>query len=179
MKTIYTLALCLGLIALAGPNAVWADSTFTASGTFGDNSTLSGTLTINTSTGFITGADLTVQYNISPSITENFTDILGQTPNSVDLEGSLFGELFVYIDASTLVGYPGGPLCSTSLLSCVGSVVSDLSPGSGVTGVPFNDFLTSGTLTAPTASTPEPPTAVLLAASLLGLAAALIQKRWA
>lgn len=176
MKSHYALALSLGLVALVMPNAVRADTIFTASGTFGDNSTLSGTLTINTATGFVTGADLIVQYNISPGITETFTNILGQTPNSVDLEGNLFGDLFLFIDASTLVGYTGGALCSTSV-SCVGSVVSDVSPGSGVKGVPFNDFLTSGTLTGPATPTPEPPTAVLLASSLLGLSAALIQKR--
>jgi hypothetical protein len=178
MKSKYRLALSLGLLALVAPSLVRADSIFTASGTFQDNSTLSGTLTIDTSTGLITAAALIVQYNISPSLTEHFTDILGQTgPASVDLEGDHFSDVFLYIDALTLMGYTGGPICSTTV-ACVGSVVSEVSPANGITGVPFNDFLVSGTLTAPSA-TPEPPTMVLLGASLLGLTVALGKKGWA
>lgn len=179
MKCKLTPVLLLGLLALVAPNTVRADSTFNASGTFQDNSTLAGTLTIDTSTGLITGADLSVQYNISPSVTEDFTNVLGQTPDSIQLEGNHFSDLFIYFDASSLVGYAGGALCSTSV-SCVGMVVSEVSPSNGITGVPFNDFLTSGTLTASVSPTAEPPTIVLLGFSLgLGLAVALGQKRLA
>lgn len=171
MKTSrYALALAVGLFVLAAPSIVRADTLFAATGTFQDSSTLSGTLTINTTTGLITAADLAVQYNITPTVTEMFTQILGQTPNSVTLEGNDFSALSVYINVSTLMGFAGGALCSTTV-SCTGSVVTDVSPSTGIHGVPFNDFLTSGTLTVPVAA-PEPSTIVLFGVTLLGLAAA-------
>ena len=176
MKTSrFVLALAFGLFALAAPSIVRADTVFTATGTFGDNSILSGTLTINTSTGLITAANLDVQYNITPTVTEMFTNILGPTPNSVTLEGDHFSDLFVYINASNLIGFAGGALCSTTV-TCTGSVVSDVSPSTGIHGVPFNDFLTSGMLTAPVTA-PEPSTIVLLGVALLGLAGVVSLKR--
>lgn len=176
--TKYALAGALGLFALVAPSGARADTIFIASGTFQDGSTLSGTLTINTATGLITSADLIVQYNISPSVTETFANILGQTPSTVDLEGNLFSSLFFDISASTLMGYSGGALCSTSV-ACAGSIVTDVSPANGITGVPFNDFLTSGMLTSTVATAPEPSTVVLLAAGLLGLMCAMRWKRLA
>jgi hypothetical protein len=176
MKTSrYVLALALGLLVLAAPRIAQADTVFNVTGTFGDNSTLSGTLTINTSTGLVDAADLAVQYNITPTVTEMFANILGQTPNSVTLEGDHFSDLFVYINASTLTGFMRGTLCSTSV-TCTGGVVSEVSTSTGIHGVPFNDFLTGGMVTAPTTA-PEPSTIVLLGVTLLSLALAVSRKR--
>jgi len=172
MKTTkYALAVALVLIALA-PSAVRADSiVFDASGTFADGSTMSGTVTIDT-TGVVTAASLSSSLpNAGPAT------FIAQT---LDSTGTLYivsvvetipneGDFNLVFPTATLIGYGGGGLCSIDI-SC--PEISDYFPPAGGSG-PF--ALTSGTLTA----VPEPSTVALLGTGLLGLVGVIRRKRLA
>ncbi|HWF10488.1 MAG TPA: hypothetical protein VG297_18600 [Bryobacteraceae bacterium] len=136
-----------GTVAGAAPaqvngNTVGGNSnpqTFNATGTFGDGSTLSGTLTIDTGLGSVTGGHLFV----TPSVQQTFQGLSSaQGSTSYDFDSFEFGGAFVdlggnnlwesvdfgatslpdanlqldiYLPGQTsLVGYSGGALCTFS-----------------------------------------------------------------
>ena len=131
--------------------------TFNASGTFADGATLSGTITIDTTTGEPTVENLVVSSPDSATYT---------APNGVDETANYqlifvspsgypaFPVLQLTVPGSTLVGYSGGPLCSTTNTCSAGPSISAIRLS---TGPPYTyDTLTSGSLstTAPTTSVP-------------------------
>ena len=159
------------LIALLAPTAVWADSVvFDASGLFSDGSTLTGTVTADTTTGLLTAASLSTTGTTSLG---PLTFLLIQHP----VRGNPSLDTVGIFDASTIDGvslvFPmlssfgfGGvvPLCGNSSLNCSqvgGFIISDFFTASGPTP------LTRGILTP--IAVPEPSSMLLLGTGLLAL----------
>ena len=133
-------------------SASFAQTVFTASGTFANGATLGGTVTINPATGEVTAINLTVSAPISATLT--VAEGTGFGAAYVDFGvGTVSGttDMTVALPGTTLVGFSGGPLCSTSA-PCGG-----ISSGVRVSGVLTQ--LTSGSLTSGSsaAATPAPP----------------------
>jgi len=162
------------LLAVCAPSA-HADiiSTFDASGTFGDGSALTGTITIDTSNGLVTATDLFVG---SPGNVGPFTSFVQSLPSgqtAIDTTGAGGSELFLMLGAGSLVGYSGSDLCSTTEACTVFGAFSFYAEGGMlVSALSSGDLTEAGT----GVNTPEPPSMFLLIAGLLGLAGALRHK---
>jgi hypothetical protein len=151
--------------------------TFNASGTYQDGGALSGTLTIDTTTGTITAADLTVGAPDSFTVTSLVSAYTGysslEQAYSVDVVGSSdVPQVILLLATSSLVGYDGSQIYG----------VDDLSPGnyaSDLTRVDIShSLLESGTMTSNAATpAPEPNTIALLGCGLLGLGLVYSRKR--
>jgi len=165
VKSTFRAAVLLGaLLAFVGQGQA-SPVLFDASGSFTDGSTLSGTMTIDPTSGLATAEDLFVsggtsgyasplEFKLTPP-----TQADNQGAGHVWLDGSDLSnswQLRVAIASPNLIAYAGGDL-----------VVSSFPPD----GTFFTAFgegganLVSGTLTAVT--TPAPPTIVLLASAVL------------
>ena len=154
------------VVAIAAPIA-HADSVFTVTGSFDNGAILSGTATINTSTGLVTALDL--------STTGAF--VSGPYTTVDPGQGPFFGDYIVSSTLSnssidllfpppgSLVGYAGGSLCS-DIDSCFFISALNIAP--------FSIFpLTSGSLT-PQVTTPEPSSVALM---LLGIGLLLLLRK--
>src|ERR1700678_1308438 len=107
-------AVCLAALCLFAPAIHASVITFNATGETANDSTLSGTVTIDTVAGTVTAVDLTMSGTFS--FTENIlsyaipfdgqfvilADNVPSTPPWVDL----------FLPVTTLVGYAGGDFCS-------------------------------------------------------------------
>ena len=152
--------------------AARADSVFIASGAFDDGSRLSGTLTIDPTTGLITGSDLILtgasSYTFVNILNQSYTQSPGDY-NVEDRDASSTDDFnFALPDPSQmpLINYAGGTICSIKN-PCPdgrGSNLFDLTTNGG------GPSLVSGTLTA---VTPEPSSLVLLGSGVLGVAGVL------
>jgi hypothetical protein len=177
----------LAALWMAAPATALADSisTFAASGTFGDGSTLAGTITIDVTTGIVTGSDIIVESTSSDvtsfgSVNRSSVDPFDSDSWVLDLEtgSGAFPYVDLYVDtaalgSSTLIGYSGGALYSDALRGSDGAnTVYRPTPGSDA------DYLESGSLSL-VPSIPEPATLDLLAVSVacLGGVAASRGKR--
>jgi len=170
MKTTkYAVAAALGLAALLAPRAVLADTTvqFAASGTFADDSTLSGIFSVDVTTGVVTSADLawsdvgSAFTTIEPETTlDGFAELVVE-----NAAGNFIGLAF---QSASLIGYSGGSLCSTAD-NCLGSPIIAFveSDAELMLESPSPDLLTSGSVVA----TPEPSSLLLLSIGLFGLMA--------
>jgi len=160
-------AVLLGALLAVIGQAKASPVLFDASGSFTDGSTLSGTITIDPTSGLATAEDLTVSGGTSGYVSPLTFDLtppaLTQANNQgaghVWLDGSDLSnswQLQVDIAKPTLIGYAGGNL-----------VVSSFPPD----GTYFTAFgegganLVSGKL-AEVVTTPAPPTIVLLVSAL-------------
>jgi hypothetical protein len=158
--------LLLSALFLSATLAAHADNivTFDASGVFQSGSTLSGTLTLDSTTGIFTAVDLFVS---SPdTLAFNAVAQLCSYPVAgictiQSGNGSAYQPPVLVLDviATSLIGYTGG------------SIGSETSPDFGYSsniyfgaGIP-DDSLTSGRLT----TTPEPSSIALLGTGLLAL----------
>jgi len=155
MQTSWALGLmtAMSFLAPAGRAAMIFDAT----GTTDFGNTLSGTVTIDTVLGMVTSMNLTSAGG-SSSFNGTFSfSSQGTISGNVDFRSpGPVPFIDIILPVSSLVGYSGGNL------------VSGRPNGSVILGVSVNTYFTSGSLTA---ETPEPASAVLIGASLLGLAA--------
>jgi hypothetical protein len=142
---------------------------FNISGTFADGATLSGTVTIDTTTGTATGMDVTASTSPTPiTFNTDVSSVYAPGDGEVLIEGydsTLSNELVLGVVGSSTVlqGYTGGTLAGTS--STPFSPASFFAPGGGE-GTPVD--LTTGALTAPgTTTTPAPATLTLAATAML------------
>jgi hypothetical protein len=156
----------IGIMALMGmPSA--QSALFYATGIFSNGASLSGTLTIDTTIGSVTGANLAVS---APSNLQ-FTQVLGQgfSPApfffgvTIRSPTNLF-DINLGLEVTSLVGYLGGAICSSSTPNCAPTILFNLSTSSA------DVVLRSGSLSlTPPTSVPAPGALLLLAFGLLGL----------
>jgi hypothetical protein len=173
----------LSVVWTADPAIALADSisTFTASGTFADGATLSGTITIDVTTGVVTGSDISVETTSSDVtsfgyIFQSNADYFDADSWVLSLQTASGGlpDVEFYLDtaalgSSTLVGYSGGALYS------VGQPGSDGADSFYRPAVTYYDYLESGSLSL-VPSIPEPATLGLLAVSVVGLGGVVMSR---
>lgn len=124
-----------------------------------------GTITIDTATGTVESINLSFAGEPA-SATElgSTSDLVGSGPNALVEFGETWGTLGFYsvdilLPVNTLVGYAGGPICSTAY-PCYGGDVSGFAYG-----ISGDEPYTGGTLSA----TPEPASWMLVATGAVGL----------
>ena len=153
-------------------------SIFNLAGVTTTGSTLSGTVTLNVTTGRFTDSSIKALYN-GTTYTYSGAPISttsGTGYSSIDFAGTGATALYDFdliLPTASLIGYTGGALCSTSS-TCGGrvSAVEVTLTGSDTAQV------TSGTLTPAAAVTPEPSGLVLLGTGVLATTT-LLRKRYA
>jgi hypothetical protein len=204
--TKWTLSSIFGLSALLAPaSQTQADviSTFNASGAFVDGSYLSGTVTIDTTTGTTIATDLIANppqnyvsglyplvFNSSAPTSTGLSTGTYSSPGSSftetrienDQSGFVFeglsfdASMLLWLPTPTLMGYRGG-----TLIPAFPTIPSEM-PTEYLAGYPWpneGDALYDSGFLSPAGSfdTPEPATFVLLAAGLLAIAG-IGQYRW-
>lgn len=164
--------------------------TFNASGTFADGSTLSGTVIIDTSTGNgVLGGSLTID-NIGGVSGDDVTltgDIYNEGPlggtntwyayefDNGDSAGDYYLDLYIPAGATTLNGYTGGKLCSTTTSCNFDGPVYTFFGKDFIGSASYVD-LTSGSLSTGSGA-PEPSSIALILGSVAALAAVRRRKR--
>jgi hypothetical protein len=152
-------------------------TTFALDGfTFQSPATLTGTITIDVTTGIATGIGATYT---AGSLTDKFTvvrtdippTLLYPTIGSISVPANNFLQISL---PSSLVGYTGGPVCTYPTgKNCPFGIFDSMPPMGFVVSefstltMEIND-IQSGTLDPVSATTPEPSTFLLLASGLIG-----------
>lgn len=178
----------LGLIALIAPSAVRADTVkvFNVTGTFEGGTPLTGTVTIDTTTGQFTAESLQAVVGfISISFTgiEVQGDECGLTCNYEFLSSiamvppSFIFNFLLVTDVPSLIGYQGGPLCGQDggpNCTVDNSVLSVSETRIFAGGLGSADIL-DGQLTL--LATPEPSSLTLFGAGLMGLIGIAVRRK--
>jgi hypothetical protein len=147
----------LAALSICSSNA--ATILFNVNGNLADGASISGTITINNTTGTATAANLTFGAPDSinmPLIYGQGLGFFGALPNNygLGLRNTTDTMNFNFIfPTTTLVGYNGGPIAEGNLFN-----VTTNSPGAGVV-----------TMSLTTVSAPEPTSLALVGGGLLGL----------
>jgi hypothetical protein len=163
------------ILTIALPAAA-ANLTFNASGIFSDGSILGGTLTIDTTAGFIVGSDLITtglsSFTFVNIVNQSYTQVPGDynvgDRNSASTEDFNFD--LPDPGQTPLVGYNGGPICSASVFcgDARGGNLFNLVLNQG------GPSLLSGSLSP---AVPEPTPTVLISLGLFGLGALEFRRR--
>jgi PEP-CTERM motif len=183
---IFALA-ALGLIALFAPRQALADpcsfnltqtcTTFDLSGTFEDGSLLTGTVTIDTTTGLPTAvsAETTGPTSVGPLTDLGFSEDQPQF-FEIAAQGSNNNDIFLFFDVPNLIGYTGGDLCGVSLPECVSTMGPLVDQGPVFSFATDPVLLTEGSVTLPSA-TPEPSSLLLLGIGALVLSVMAFRRK--
>jgi hypothetical protein len=166
------LALILTLAFLGvGLTTARADSVFNVSGSFDTSATLTGTITINTTTGLISDASLTVAaFPGFAATTFTFSDMTSQGIDNGSSSNAYYADFtsgtsslnLVFETTSadgSLTGFEGVILCTESSGCGDPAELTYIDNGSDP-----NSYITSNSV-----STPEPGTLLLLGSGLVGL----------
>ena len=158
------------------PAVAYADTVFNLNGS-GNGGSLTGTVSINEATGKVdSGTPVltvgTTVYTFDATPIEYLAH--GSAFTYAVFENAALDDLFVYFQATDLVGYTGGGLCSVSAPCDFGvnnSAITNFFPGGGdLSGSPYNLGTGSATQVIAVATTPEPSSLLLLGTALGPLA---------
>jgi hypothetical protein len=161
----FALILAVAVLGL-GLTTARADSftTVSVAGTFTGGTSVSGTITIDTTTGAVTGATLTATGTLAGSFAfANLTSQGGDGANGYVANftsGGLTLSLVFFTSNGTLVGYSGGGFCIGAATGC--------GDPSEIFSAQVTELLNGGSASASSA-VPEPATYLLLGSGLLGL----------
>lgn len=188
MKQIWGSVFIAGIVAVllfAAPNA-FADEIVNfylvvTTNTQPPGADASGTVTIDTTTGVIDAIDLSFAgqpESLGPPSTDVYPwgpapyDFVGFNEYRYSLDGGAFYDIEVWLPVVNLVGYDGGPICSTDNPCYGGPRYGNID--SGYAFVYSNGFVyTSGDLTP----TPEPSSLLMAISGALGIGALLIRMK--
>jgi hypothetical protein len=147
---------------LIGPGlfAAKADTIFTVTGTFAGGDTLSGTISINTTSGLVDSGSFLVAGNTYTF--SGFQSVEGGSEYLAFFTDASGDHLDIIFPTTSLVGYGGGFLCSTTLGQTCNDPTQFGNTGTGIT------FLAQGNAGG-TNSVPEPSSLLLLTGGLVGL----------
>lgn len=177
-KRLVLILVCFS-ISLAAPLHADTVSVFNVSGLFANNTTMSGTLTIDTTTGMVTGANIYYSgdglsyqtlgtqsaYAVGPTGVAYMVNV-----NNAGTSSTLGLAIQGTSALDSLIGYTGGSLCATSSPCSIpaeeGSEVSDWY-GPSQYGYFQPIILQSGSLSS-TVNVPEPGSVALLSIGLAG-----------
>ena len=132
-----------------------------------------GTITIDTATGTVESIDLSFAGEPASATELGSTfDLVGSGPNALVEFGEAWGTLGFYsvdilLPVNSLVGYAGGPICSTAN-PCYGGALSGFAYG-----ISGNKPYTGGTLSA----TPEPSSWMFIAIGAVALVTILRRRQ--
>ena len=127
--TWHALSFMFALLALASQAQADQITTFDATGTFADNSLLSGTLTIDTNSNELTAVNLTIGAAVPLAFNYSPSDFIytSQGETVIEVFGSNESTLLLDVPVPTLLGFTSGPLGSQTTSSNTLSIYGVLS----------------------------------------------------